>query len=76
MNRSCVRCEYFQAFPGSADNGECRRFPPVIDLHSMEKATTSDWTFYHDMVYPVVNEHKWCGEFKEKTDEGDGIQDS
>ena len=47
----CINCKFF-VDSTDVNLGTCKRYPPP----SLER----------NNVFPLVNRHNWCGEFKEK----------
>jgi hypothetical protein len=53
---NCVRCKFWVQtvkVTGSEGMGQCKRFPPTIQM------AVSDYS-----KWPITTGHEWCGEFK------------
>jgi hypothetical protein len=52
---ACATCPFYLAYLSKgATSGQCRRFPPQVNLLNDDGGTTAD--------FPDVSEMAWCGE--------------
>jgi hypothetical protein len=57
----CETCLFFRSY-GTGSSGECRRFPPQVNMLSDDGGPTTD--------FPVVTSKEWCGEHPQFRSEG------
>lgn len=62
LDESCMNCRFYLRYTYSTkdgefetENGECRRYPPVIQ--------ESSEIIRNKSVFPIVRQDQWCGEF-------------
>jgi hypothetical protein len=55
---TCSTCQFYLVYGSKgATTGQCRRFPPQVNLLNDDGGTTAD--------FPDVSEMAWCGEHSE-----------
>lgn len=73
--RRCSECAFWEAravdYDGHEDDweGECRRFPPVLDVHYLKTVDTSiggSEARSEAWQQPLTSGGDWCGEFAQK----------
>lgn len=50
----CKDCKYFANYTAFPEEGDCHRFPPIIEAKDHDNPCD---------FYPRVNLTNWCGEF-------------
>lgn len=64
---TCSSCRYFMPTqPGSLQGtGYCRRYPPMPMVTSRPD---KNGTVNYQTIFPLMQAHGWCGEFKARMD--------
>jgi hypothetical protein len=72
MQRACRNCDFWDdlKLPGQ-DAGECRRSLPALDIIAIASADVDRPIFLNCGVWPWTPSSKWCGEFRQRTEEGE-----